>query len=59
MGLFQLRLDFFMFVFSRATKIIIFFSYVPYYHQVQYTIRHNLSSQIEFFEEHIPSFDSM
>jgi hypothetical protein len=61
MGLFvSIMLGFFYVLFlAELPKLSIFFSRVPYYHQVQYTIRHGLSSQIEFFEEHVPNFDSV
>ena len=57
MSLFQLCFDFLCFVFSKVTQIINFFLRASYYYQVQYTIRHDLSSQIEFFEEYIPGFE--
>ena len=57
MDLFRLCLDFLYFVFSRTIKIIIFFLCVPYYHQVQYTIKHDFFSQIKFFKKYVPRWN--
>ena len=45
---------FYVLFFNKIVKIINFFLHVPYYHQVhqvQYTIRHDFSNQIKFFEK--------
>jgi hypothetical protein len=50
-GFVSIMLGFFYVLFLAELSKLLIFSHVPYYHRVQYTIRHDLSSQIKYFKE--------